>query len=290
MSDKEVFIFEVSERSFETSVIQNSHKLPVIVEFMGFWSEPCIRLADILSEKANEFAGQFIFARLDIDENPDLRKQFKIENVPTLKVFRNGEVIHTEEGLMEEKEVSVLLKTYGIYRESDEMREQARIKHIEGDTAAAITLLTDAIKKDPTNTRVAMDMVQIFLDMGELEQARGLFEKLPEKDKQGETGQSLAGQIAFMKLASKTEGKNNLLTRIANDPNDYDAHFDLSICLVAEHDYQQAVDHLFTIFDRQPDYREGAAREMIINLANMLASNEPELAQKFRRRLGSSIA
>ena len=59
---------------------------------------------------------------------------------------------------------------------------------------------------------------------------------------------------------------------------------------MAEHDYAQAMDHLFEIYHREPDYKEGAAKEMIINLTNMLAPNEPQLAQEFRRRLGSEMS
>ena len=141
-----------------------------------------------------------------------------------------------------------------------------------------------------TNTRVALDMVQVMIDIGELEQARTLFNKLPEKDKSGDTGRSLTSQLTFKQLAAKTTGKDELLRRIASKPDDYDAHFDLSICLVAEHDYRQAMDHLFAILRQEPDYKQGAAREMIISLINMLVSNEPELAQEFRRRLGNELA
>lgn len=289
MSSQEVFVFEVSESSFNSSVVLNSYKLPVVVEFMGVWSEPCIRMSDTLTTLAQEFAGQFVFAKVDVDEQPELRKTYNVENIPTLKVFKDGEVVRTEEGLLQEAEIVELLRSYGVYRKSDEIRQQARQKHINGDTIEAINLLTQAIKQDPSNTRVAMDMVQVFLDIGEIEQAKSLFNKLPDKDISSDTGRALTGQFAFKDLALKTEGVDSLRTRIDNNPDDHDAHFDLSICLVAEHDYMQAMNHLFVIFDSNPEYKDGAAREMIINLCNMLAPNEPVLAQEFRRRLGSAI-
>ncbi|MGD8742069.1 MAG: thioredoxin domain-containing protein, partial [Granulosicoccaceae bacterium] len=147
---KEVFVFEVSEKSFGQSVLLNSHKLPVLVEFMGVWSEPCVVMADMLAGLAKEFAEQFIFARVDIDENPALREEYKIDNVPTLIVFRNGEAVRTEIGQLQEAEARALLKEYGVFRESDEIREQARAKHMAGRTPEAITLLAGAVKKDPT--------------------------------------------------------------------------------------------------------------------------------------------
>ncbi len=290
MNDQEAFIFEVSQGNFGSTVILNSHKIPVIVEFMGIWSEPCIRLEDSLAALAREFAGQFIFAKVDIDEQHSLREEYAIQNLPTLKLFKDGEIVRTEEGLLNDDELGALLKSYGIFRESDEIREQARQKHLAGDTMEAITLLTQAIKQDPGNIRVAMDMVQVMLDIGELRSAQELFDKLPSNDQDSATGRSLTGQLAFKTLAAKTTGKEPLQAAVAQNAEDHDARFDLAVCLVAEHDYSQAMDQLFAIFDTEPEYKEGAAREMIINLTNMLTPNEPEMAQEFRRRLSNSLS
>jgi len=287
VSEQDVFIFEVSKANFDSAVILNSNKVPVLVEYMGVWSGPCLHMSDELASFAKEFAGQFIFAKVDIDEQPELKEQYKIENVPTLKVFKDGEVVRTEEGLLKKKELQSLLKDFGIYHQSDELREQARNKHITGETVEAIALLTQAIQKDPRNTRVAMDMVQIFIDIGELEQAKGLYNKLPNEDKKSDTGKALLGQLTFLNLAADTEGKTALQDRISNNENDFEARFDLAICFVAERDYQQAMDNLFKILSHEPEFKDGAAKEMIINLTNMLEPNEPELAQEFRRRLGN---
>ena len=290
MNEKEALIFEVSASNFNTAVIFNSSKVPVLVEFMGMWSEHCIQMEERLAELAKEFAGQFIFAKLDIDEQPDLRKQYRIENVPTLKVFRNGEVVRTEEGLLQAHELRALLRDFDIFRESDAMREQARQKHIAGETMEAVSILTRAIQMDPRNTRIAMDMVQILLDTGELEQARSLFKRLPESDQQCDSGRAMLGQLAFKELAMNTAGKSQLQQRLVANPDDHDARFDLAVCLVAEFDYQQGMDCLFDILTKAPDYKGGAAREMIVNLTNMLAPNDPQLAQEFRRRLASVLA
>ena len=171
----------------------------------------------------------------------------------------------------------------------DELREQARSKHIAGETIEAMNLLTKAIQQDPSNTLVAMDMVQIFIDINELEQAKDLYNKLPDTDKESDTGKALLGQLTFCDLAANTEGKTALQTRINNDAQDHAAHFDLAICFVAEHDYQQAMESLFLILTNEPEFKEGAAREMIITLTDMLAPNEPELAQSFRRRLANML-
>ena len=70
--NEQALIFEVGESGFDRYVIENSHKVPVLVEFMGIWSEPCVVMADVLADLAKEFAGQFVFAKVDIDEQLDM--------------------------------------------------------------------------------------------------------------------------------------------------------------------------------------------------------------------------
>lgn len=287
MSNKEVFIFEVSQNNFDSAVIQNSHKLPVLVEFMGVWSGPCIQMSDELSDLATEFPGQFIFAKVDVDEQPELMKQYGVENVPSLKVIVNGEVVQTEEGQLNKQELREILKTHGVFSQTDDMRQQAREKHMAGDTLAAMQLLTQAMQQDPSNTKIALDMGQIFIDLNEFDQARNLFNQLPDSAKTSDMGKSLLGQLTFLDLAEKTQGKFQLQQELLTNPNNSDAHFDLAICLIAERDYQKAADHLFEIMKINPNYKDDAAREMIINVANMLTTNDPELSSSIRSKLSS---
>lgn len=287
---KEIYIFEVSEKSFDESVIQNSHSLPVIVEFMGYWSEPCIIMSDTLSELATEFASQFIFAKVDIDENAELRKKYDIQNIPCLKVFVNGEIVESEEGQLSEEECRELLKRLNVFHESDEMRLKARELHLSGDTQSAFIMLTDAIKKDPTNTRIAMDMVQLFIDSKLIDNANALFNKLPSSVKESKMGNSLSRQLAFANQAAKTEGIPLLQARIEADENDSSARFDLAICQIAEYEMMAAIDQLFYILERNLAFKDGAAKELLIVLIGVLKEKEPEIAKQTQQRLSNLLS
>ena len=167
--------------------------------------------------------------------------------MPTLITFKQTEIISTEVGVLQENEARTLLKNLGIFHQSDEKRQQAREKHLAGQTADAIMLLSQAIKSDPKNTRVAMDMVQIFIDIQNYDDARKLFNVLPDVDKNSDMGKSLIGQLTFMELAEKTQGIEVLNQKLKTDSSDHHARFDLSVCLVARHQYEDALNHLFTI-------------------------------------------
>ena len=287
---KEVFVFEVSQKSFNQSVILNSYKVPVIVEFMGVWSEPCIVMSDIFSNLAKEFAEEFIFAKIDIDEQTELSEQYNIKNVPTIIVFKDGNPVREETGLLTETEARKLLLDFEVFHESDLLREQARNKHLAGDTPAAILLFTEAMKKDPGNVLIALDMVQIFIDIQQVDQARSLYEKLPESAKSSEMGKNLNGQLLFAKLAEKSADINTLINNISENSEDFDSRFDLAIRHITQYQYKEAMDQLFYILEKDAEYKSGAAREMIITITNMLTSSDSELATSYRRKLANTLA
>ena len=102
---KQALIFEVSDSSFDKYVIGNSNKAPVFVTFISVWSEHCIQMADMFASLATEFAEEFIFAKVDIEENSQLKEQYNIKNVPTLKIIVDGKVVVSEEGKLTEEEI-----------------------------------------------------------------------------------------------------------------------------------------------------------------------------------------
>jgi putative thioredoxin len=285
--NKEVYVFEVSETSFAETVLGNSSRIPVIVEFMGFWSEPCITQSEILTGLAHEFASQFIFARVDIDENPGLRQRYDIQNVPTTKVFLDQNVTQSEEGQLTEEECRQLLRSVDVYHVSDDMRMQARELHLAGDTRAAFIKLTEAIKQDPQNTRVAMDMVQIFIDTHSIDNANALFNKLPASVRESRQGKLLSRQLMLVNYAAQTRGREALKQRIQDDETDLDARFDYAICLIVDHETVEGIDQLFYIIEKNIDFRDGAAREMVMSMASSLKENEPGLAKSIQQRLSN---
>jgi putative thioredoxin len=290
MNSTEIYNFEVSQNNFNSIVLMNSYKLPVFTLFMSPSIGDCIKLERNLSEFAEEFKGQFVLARIDIDMEADLKEQYGIVNVPTIKVFKDGNMVHQEVGLLDENELAELMKTHGIFRRSDEMREEARTQHLQGNTPEAIKIMTEAINSDPSNTRIAMDMIQIMLDINVLDPATELYNKLPDRDKESDIGKALLGQITFKGLAAKTPGLVELMEHVKQQPEDFDARFNLAVCYVAEHGYEEAMNQVFEILNAEPTYKEGAAQELAVTIINMLEVNDSQLAQDSRRMLSNMLS
>lgn len=290
MSKPEVYNFEISDENFDQVVLMNSHKIPVFVLFMSPVSAACIGMENALIDYANKFAGQFILARLDIDMYTEVRDRLEIKNVPMLKIYKDGEMVHQELGAITEEELAATFKKFDIFDPAEDLRLQALEKHANGETPEAIQMLTQAIQMSPGNVNVAMDMCQIFLDMNMLAEGAGLYTKFPNKIKETDTGKYLIGQITFKKLALDTDGIAATEAKLTEQPDNEDAQFDLAVCLFANQQYREGMDIIFSMLGKNPNAKGGGAQELAVVVINLLDLKQKELAGEFRRQLSNTLS
>jgi putative thioredoxin len=283
--NKKPIIFDVTDSDFKKYVLDNSDKAPVFVLFINVQSMLCMQMHDTFTELATEYAEQFVLAEVDVSDNKTLVKEYKILTTPTLKVFIDSKETFSIDGELSEEDARDLLKSFDIISKTEEMRDQAHQLHLKGDTTEAIVVLSDAIKQDPSNTKIAMDMVQIFIDLGDLDQAGELFNKLPDIDKNSDTGLSLFGQLQIKTKASQTAGLKTLKENILLNPDDFNARLDCAVCELAQGNSEPALDQLFYIQEHKADYKEGTAKEMIIEIIDATMATNPEAAREYRKKL-----
>ena len=289
MAKKEIYNFEISDRNFDEIVITNSEKLPVFVLFMSPVSSMCIAMENRLIDFAEEFAGQFILARLDIDMYQEARTRLNIENVPTLRVYHNREIFAEEVGEVTEETLSLLFKQFDIFNPSEELRKIALVQHLEGNTPEAVQNLAEAIKLDPSNVKAGMNMCQIFLDMDMLADAAELFTKLPDSIKESDEARYLIGQITVKKLALDTAGLTALEAAVEKDPSNEDNKFDLAVCKLAAQDWTGGVQQLFDLLMVNPNAKGGGVKEMAIAMINLIELNDPELSGELRKKMAMVV-
>lgn len=160
MDKKQIYNFEVSDNNFEQVVLHNSQTLPVLVLFMSPSDPVCIALGNTLINYASEFAGQFILARYDMDMYTNIAQQYNITKLPTIAMVQNAAIDYQINGHPSEADLIDLFKRFHITNPAKELRLQGVEKHAQGKTAVAVQLLTQGIKLDPSNTKIAMDMCQ----------------------------------------------------------------------------------------------------------------------------------
>lgn len=281
MSDT-VYIFDVDETNFTQVVVENSHKLPVLVDFWAEWCEHCKTLTPILHKLAEELAGQFILAKVNADQQQNLTQQNGVRSLPTVKLIVNGGVVDEFTGGQTEAHIRAMLEPY-LVREADKLMAAAVAEYEKGDTESAITLMKQASESDLNNIRVQVMALRVLLENNRKEEAAIIFGRLSEEVLKNPDIIAIQSQIEMIDPVVDVDMRA-LQDRISRDENDLDAREKLSAILISQAMFEPALEQLLEIMKRDRSYKEDVGRKGLLNLFEMLGNDNP-LVGTYRRRM-----
>nr|VFK37491.1 MAG: thioredoxin [Candidatus Kentron sp. SD]VFK42243.1 MAG: thioredoxin [Candidatus Kentron sp. SD]VFK79682.1 MAG: thioredoxin [Candidatus Kentron sp. SD] len=276
-----------NEGNFSEIVLENSNRVPVLVDFWASWCAPCQMLAPILSGLANEFNGLFILVKVDTDEQRELASQYRIQSLPTVKVFRGGVFVDEFLGAQPEGEIRRILHRH-VERESDQVRARSMALHEEDEPGKAIELLQDALISDPTNERVSLDLARLLLEAGRFTEMDGVLRELPSGRQMDFDIMELRIRVKFAHLAEHTPTATELEDKLAEDPGDCEIHYQLGARKVMEGDYDAAMRHFLDIMRKDRGFREDAGRKGLLDVFTLLGNSNP-LVGSYRSLISSML-
>lgn len=280
MSDSP-YIQDLTEDNFDAIVTQGSHDQPVLVDFWASWCQPCQMLMPVLAKLADEYQGRFILAKLNTEENQSLAGQFGIRSIPNVKLFVNGQEVDEFAGALPESSIREFLEKH-LPRESDNHIEAALQTYASGDPQAAVDMLEQARQSDPENSRILLAMAQIHAASGDFEAAQAILDALPVDEQEKQEVVTLSNQLLFARGAPGDRERAEFEKRIAENENDSEARYGLAMAQAQAGDYASAIEHLLGVMARDNNYKDGAAREALLKLFDMLG-DDPMVAQARRR-------
>ena len=277
-------VIEVNAHNFDQEVVQRSHQVPVLVDFWAEWCGPCQMLLPILLKLAQDYGGKFVLAKVNTDREQDLAMQFGIRSIPTLMLFRDGQVVEELMGAQGEGTLRAVLDRY-IERESDRARAEARRREAAGDLEGALDLLRMAAADDPENIRVLQDYARLAIQAGALDEARSLLERLPANVRAEAEVRGLEHLLFLAENARQAPSEEALQARIEQDPDDLDARAQLAARKALRGAWREALDQYLEILKRDRNFQEGIGRRGMLMIFDLLGDDP--LVAEYRRRMAN---
>lgn len=281
------YIVAVTSANFQSIVIEGSYERPVLVDFWADWCAPCRMLMPILSKLADEYKGRFLLAKVNTDEEQALAFQFGIRSLPTVQLFRNGEVVDQFMGALPESQVRAFLENH-LPRASDSLIDRAQNAIAAGDLASARSFLERVRREDPENKRLPLVEVQLLAASGEIKEALAAIERLPLEFAGDPEVAALRAQLGFAQVLEHAPGESELAARLAANPKDSEARYQLAAHLVLKGDYEGALEQLLELVKRDRAYGEDAGRKGMLAIFDLLG-NGHELVSRYRAKMMSAL-
>jgi putative thioredoxin len=284
------YIFDVSgAASFEQLVIENSFHKPVLVDFWAEWCAPCKALMPMLAKIAEEFRGELLLAKVDCDAEQDIVARFGIRSLPTVVLFKNGQPVDGFAGAQPESAVREMLKPHVAEPAplaADPM-ETAQALFAEGRIGDAENLLKQILGENNENAAALILYARCLAERGELGEAETVLNAV----KGDEHKQALAGaraQLTFLRQAASLPDAAELKSRLAQQPDDDEASYQLAVQQLARQQYEAALDGLLKLFVRNRSFQEGLPHKTLLQVFDLLGGDHP-LVTAYRRKLYQAI-
>jgi putative thioredoxin len=278
-----MFSVDVNEQNFMQVVIEGSKKTPVVIDFWAPWCEPCKTLKPILEKLAEEYQGKFILAKINSDENQKISAQFAVRGIPAVKAVVDSKVVNEFSGALPESEVREFLNGL-IPSPADELHSQAQQAHLQDDTEQAVKLLDQALAIEPTHEKSLITKAGILAAGDQLETAIALLNQLSPASQIDPSVVALKSQITIKQQSRDAPAESELVERIKQNPADLEARMHLANQLVAQQQFEAAVEQLFEIIRQDRTYQDEYARKTLVTLFELLGAQDPRV-REYRRQL-----
>ena len=241
------FVKDTTTQAFVKDVIEESKRQPVLVDFWAPWCGPCKQLTPILEKVVRSAKGKVKLAKMNIDEHPAIPGQMGIQSIPAVIAFVNGQPADGFMGALPESQVIAFLERVtkgGIGGEAKDLLNAADAALAAGDATNAATLYAQLLAEDNTNIQALAGLARCYVETGAIEQAKQTLAMVPEA-KRNDTAVAAARAALELAEQAKTLGPvAELEQKVAANPLDHQARFDLALALNGKGNRMEALEHL----------------------------------------------
>lgn len=284
-------IKDVTEATFMAEVIEASREVPVIVDFWATWCGPCKTLGPMLESAVTAAKGKVRMVKVDVDQNQRIAAQLRIQSIPTVYAFWQGQPVDGFQGAVAGSELKAFIERVSALAGDGGLAEAIQAAEdmlAEGATEDAAETFAAILGEEPDNAAAYGGLVRAHLAMDNLDQAEGLIAAAPASVAKSKELDAVRAQLELARQAASAGPEAELRAAVQADPANHQARFDLAAALLAAGNPKEAVDELLELFRRDREWNGGAAKSQLFTIFEALKPQDP-IVLSGRRRLSSMI-
>ena len=283
------YSFDVTSADFDKQVVQASFDQPVLVDFWAEWCAPCKVMLPILEQIAEDYQGELLLAKVNCDVEQDIVGRIGIQTLPTVVLFKDGKVVDGFQEAQPESAIRAMLAPHVVMPEpaAEDPMVQAEALFAESRFADAEVVLKSILTEDNTNAKALIFYGRCLAERGELTEAQAVLDAVKSDEHKAELAGAKA-QVTFLRQAADLPDVADLKARIAQNPHDDEAAYQLAIQQLARQQYEAALDGLLKLFTRNRSYHEGLPHKTLLQVFDLLGNEHP-LVTTYRRKLFAAL-
>ncbi|WP_048645069.1 thioredoxin [Nitratireductor soli] len=285
-------IKDTTTAAFGKDVIEESRRQPVLVDFWAPWCGPCKQLTPVLEKAVREAGGTVKLVKMNIDEHPAIAGQLGVQSIPAVFAFKDGQPVDGFMGALPESQVKDFIKrlggTAGPGAEIDDALAAAAEARTAGDAQMAAQIYSAVLQRAPDNIDAIAGLADLMFEAGQVEQAGELLAQVPPDKADAAPVAALRAKMALAEQVAGLGDSAALESRLAADPADHQARFDLALLQNARGDRAAAAESLLSIVRADREWQEDGARAQLLKFFEAWGPTDPATLAA-RRKLSSLL-